>query len=113
MVSRVSEQAIQKLKNDFEHFLERFTTLPHGEYAYQALSTLLRMSEEDFDRLDWKILKSSLKDMERAFQVFHSYRHTRKIAVFGSSRLPEESDEYQAAVQFSRRIAQQGFMVMT
>jgi uncharacterized protein (TIGR00730 family) len=51
--------------------------------------------------------------MERAFQVFHHYRHVRKIAVFGSSRLPEDSEEYQIAVQFSQCATSQGFMVMT
>jgi hypothetical protein len=113
MVSRVSSQAIQKLKNDFDHFLDRLPTLHHGSYACEALSTLLRMTEADIDRLDWKILKAALQDMERAFQVFHGYRHVRKIAVFGSARLPEDSEEYKIATQFCRCITDQGFMVMT
>jgi hypothetical protein len=112
MVPQLSSQAIQKLKNDFDHFLDRLPNLQHGSYIYEALLTLLRMTEEDnIARLDWKILKSALQDMERAFQVFHSYRHVRKIAVFGSARLPEDSDEYQMAVEFARCITAQGFMV--
>jgi uncharacterized protein (TIGR00730 family) len=113
MVHPLSSQAIQKLKHDFDHLLDRLPTLPHGEYIYEALQTLLRMTEEDIVRLDWKILKASLQDMERAFQVFQGYRHVRKIAVFGSARLPEDSDEYQMAVKFARCITGQGFMVMT
>jgi hypothetical protein len=113
MVSRVSSQAIQQLKYDFEQFLDRALTFQNGGYACEALSTLLRMTEEDIDRLDWKILKASLQDMERAFQVFHQYRHVRKIAVFGSARLPAESEEYKIAAQFCRSITDQGFMVMT
>lgn len=113
MVSQLSSQAIQKLKQDFDHLLDRLPILPNGEYVYETLLTLLRMTEEEIDRLDWKILKSALQDMERAFQVFHSYRHVRKIAVFGSARLPEESDEYQMAAQFAHCITEQGFMVMT
>jgi uncharacterized protein (TIGR00730 family) len=113
MVHPLSSQAIQKLKHDFDHLLGRLPTLPHGEYIYEALQTLLRMTEEDIVRLDWKILKASLQDMERAFQVFQGYRHVRKIAVFGSARLPEDSDEYQMAVKFARCITGQGFMVMT
>jgi uncharacterized protein (TIGR00730 family) len=113
MVHPLSSQAIQKLKHDFDLLLDRLPTLQHGEYIYEALQTLLRMTEEDIVRLDWKILKSSLQDMERAFQVFQGYRHVRKIAVFGSARLPEDSDEYQMAVKFARCITGQGFMVMT
>jgi uncharacterized protein (TIGR00730 family) len=33
--------------------------------------------------------------------------------VFGSARLPESDPAYQACVQFSRRLAQEGFMVIT
>jgi uncharacterized protein (TIGR00730 family) len=114
MVPQLSSQAILKLKNDFDHFLDRLPNLQHGPHIYEALLTLLRMTEEDnIARLDWKILKSALQDMERAFQVFHGYRHVRKISVFGSARLPEDSDEYRMAVDFARCITAQGFMVMT
>jgi hypothetical protein len=113
MVPQLSSQAIQKLKDDFDHLLDRLPNLQNGEYIYEALLTMLRMTEEDIARLDWKILKAALKDMERAFQVFNSYRHVRKIAVFGSARLPADSDEYQMAANFARCITGQGFMVMT
>ena len=113
MTSSASGPVEQRLKQDFEHFLDRFSGLPQGEFAAEALLTLLRMTEEDISRLDWKILRASLQDMEGAFQVFHHYRHVRKIAVFGSARLPEESKEYQMAVEFARCAAEQGFMVMT
>ena len=113
MVLPLSSQAIQKLKHDFDNLLDRLPTLQNGEYIYQTLQTLLRMTEEDIARLDWKILMAALQDMERAFQVFQGYRHVRKIAVFGSARLPEDSDEYQMAIKFARCITGQGFMVMT
>jgi uncharacterized protein (TIGR00730 family) len=113
MASQFSSQAIQNLKDNFDRLLKRLDTIPHRELVYESLLTLLRMTEEDIDRLDWKILKASLQDMERAFQAFHPYRHVRKIAVFGSARLPEESKEYQIAAQFSRSITEHGFMVMT
>jgi uncharacterized protein (TIGR00730 family) len=113
MVPQLSSQAIQNLKQDFDRLLDRLPTLAHGEYIHETLQTLLRMTEEDIARLDWKILKAALQDMERAFQVFQDYRHVRKIAVFGSARLPEDSDEYQMAVKFARCITGQGFMVMT
>jgi hypothetical protein len=71
------------------------------------------MAEEDIDRLDWKILNASLQDMERAFKTFYPYRHVRKISIFGSARISPETPEYQMAVDFARRIAELGFMVIT
>jgi uncharacterized protein (TIGR00730 family) len=113
MAPRLSSQMIQELQSDVSGFLKRLPDLPHAEYIYQALMILLRMADEEIDRLDWKILRASLQDMEKAFQVFHHYRHTRKIAIFGSSRLPETSEEYKSAVAFARCVATRGFMVMT
>ena len=40
-------------------------------------------------------------------------RRVRKVAVFGSARCGPESEDYKQAVDFSRRIADLGFMVIT
>ncbi|GAB4375342.1 MAG: LOG family protein [Elainellaceae cyanobacterium] len=79
----------------------------------QALTTLIRMAEVEADRLDWKILNSSMQDMEQAFRVFYPYRHVRKVTVFGSARIPPEDPGYQMAAEFARKVTQMGFMVMT
>lgn len=101
------------LQNRLHHFLEALPDLNHGPLILQAIETLLNMAEEDLDRLDWKILSAALQDLEQGFQVFHRYRHVRKISIFGSSRLPVDSPAYQMAVNFAQCVTQQGFMVMT
>ncbi len=113
MTAKPLNHASQTLKDNFEHLLERLGTMPNADVISASLLTLLRMTEEESDRLDWKILKSSLQDMERAFQGFARYRHVRKIAVFGSARTPEDCEEYRIAMQFARSIVDRGFMVMT
>lgn len=101
------------LNSRLQHFVEVLPQLTHGPLIRQAIETLLNMAEEDLDRLDWKILSAALQDLEDGFQVFHRYRHVRKISIFGSSRLPPESPAYQMAVDFARCVTQKGFMVMT
>jgi hypothetical protein len=113
MVFSPSPHALQSLQTDLNQLIDRLPTLNYGELIYQALTILVGMAEEEIDRLDWKILKSSLQDLEKGFQAFSPYRHTRKISIFGSSRLPADSIEYSLAVEFARYMAQQGFMVMT
>ncbi|HEY9845809.1 MAG TPA: LOG family protein [Candidatus Caenarcaniphilales bacterium] len=105
--------ALQLLQAELVQLVEQLPTLRHGKLIYQALATLVRMSDDAIDRLDWKILKSSLQDLEKGFQTFASYRHTRKITIFGSSRMQADAPEYLLAVEFARRVTQQGFMVMT
>ena len=101
------------LKNDLLATIDRLPIMTHGKWIQRALETILRLSETEIDRLDWKILSASIGDMERAFQVFHPYRHVRKVAVFGSARTNDTAPEYQLAYDFAQAITQQGFMTIT
>jgi uncharacterized protein (TIGR00730 family) len=101
------------LRQDLVDLVDRLPTLAHRKWIARALSTIVRLADEEVDRLDWKILSAAVEDMERAFQVFYQYRHVRKIAVFGSARTPTDRVEYHMARQFSQQVTKQGFMVIT
>ncbi len=103
----------ESLHADVLRLLDRLPHTRHGELIQLALATIVRMAEDDIDRLDWKICNASLQDMERAFKTFYPYQHVRKIAIFGSARIGEDSPEYQMTVDFARAITEQGFMVIT
>lgn len=108
-----SSPTLESLQTEISELLEQLPQMKHGALIHQALTTLVRMAEVEADRLDWKILNASLQDMERAFRVFYPYRHVRKIAIFGSARTAPSRPAYQMASEFSRAVAEQGFMVMT
>lgn len=104
------------LSTDLHQRLHHFNEISphhHGSLIEQAMVTLLNMAEENLDQLDWKIVTAALQDLEQGFQVFHRYRHVRKISIFGSSRLQPDSPAYQMAADFARCVTQKGFMVMT
>jgi uncharacterized protein (TIGR00730 family) len=105
--------ALSNLKTDLLATIDRLPSLSNGKWIQRALEAILRLSEIEIDRLDWKILSASIDDMERAFQVFYPYRHVRKVAVFGSARTNYTAPEYQLAYDFARLITQQGFMTIT
>ncbi|WP_310423218.1 LOG family protein [Chamaesiphon sp. VAR_48_metabat_135_sub] len=104
---------LSTLKNDLIATIDRLPTMNNGKWIQRALEAILRLSEAEIDRLDWKILSAAVGDMERAFQVFHPYRHIRKVAIFGSARTNDSAPEYQLAYDFAHLIAQQGFMAIT
>jgi uncharacterized protein (TIGR00730 family) len=104
---------LSELKQDLLATIDRLPSMSNGKWIQRALEAILRLSETEIDRLDWKILSASVGDMERAFQVFHPYRHIRKVAVFGSARTNETAPEYQLARDFASAITQQGFMTIT
>ena len=54
-----------------------------------------------------------LKELRYSLKVFAPYRNRRKVTVFGSARLPLEHPACQAAIQFGRRMAEAGYMVIT
>ncbi len=62
---------------------------------------------------DLKILARVLKELRYAFKVFTPYRQHRKVTVFGSARLTPEHPSFQQSVEFGRRMAQLGWMVLT
>jgi len=113
MIPSGSGQAFESLQAELIDLLDRLPMLKHEEWIERSLSTIVQMAGDDLDRLDWKIISSSLQDMEKAFSMFYPYRHIRKIVIFGSARVSSESPEYLMARDFARAISQQGFMVIT
>ncbi len=108
-----SDYGLKSLQTDLEALIDQLPTLEHRKWIQQALALLVRLTGEEIDRLDWKILTASLQDMERAFQVFYQYRHVRKVTIFGSARIGSDTPEYKLAQEFARYLTQQGFMVIT
>lgn len=113
MIPSPSGQAFESESAEVIDLINQLPMLKHKEWIERSLSTIVQMAGEDLDRLDWKIISSSLRDMEKAFSMFYPYRHVRKIVMFGSARVSPESAEYQMAKSFATAITQQGFMVIT
>ncbi|MEG3895388.1 MULTISPECIES: LOG family protein [unclassified Microcoleus] len=113
MIRSGSSQGFESLQAEVMDLFDRFPMLKHSEWIERSLSTIVQMTGDELDRLDWKIIAASLRDMEKAFSMFYPYRHVRKIVIFGSARVSPKSAEYLIARDFARAIAQQGFMVIT
>ncbi|MDY7004372.1 MAG: LOG family protein [Cyanobacteriota bacterium] len=113
MASDYQKTGVESIEAEVTKLVKNLPTLKHEKWIKRSLSTIVSMAGEELDRLDWKILAASLEDMEKGFEIFYPYRHIRKITIFGSARTSPEAPEYQMAVNFARRITQQGFMVMT
>jgi uncharacterized protein (TIGR00730 family) len=113
MTRSPSDPALNSLQADLATLIDHLPNLEHGKWIQRALAVLVRLTQEEIDRLDWKILTASIEDMERGFQVFYPYRHVRKVTIFGSARIASDTPEYKLAAEFARYLTQQGFMVMT
>jgi uncharacterized protein (TIGR00730 family) len=95
--------------------------MPHDGRPPPGIEALVEQIRETADKLlrdgasrgDVKLLNTALKELRYCFKVFTPFRERRKITVFGSARLPASHPAYVQAVEFGRRMAAAGFMVIT
>lgn len=107
------EPEIQSLASKLAELSQGLPAHVHNQLIERAIAVLVRLTGEEVDRLDWKILTAAMEDLEGAFQVFYPYRHIRKVTIFGSARTSSDDSEYQLATDFARRVVQLGFMAIT
>jgi len=62
---------------------------------------------------DVRVIQTALRELRFAFKLFAPYSHVRKVTMFGSARTHPTRQEYQQGVEFGRKIAAAGFMVIT
>jgi len=86
---------------------------PHAEFLEEMIHSALRLIRNQTSRGDVKILNAALRELIYAFRVFAPYRGTRKVTIFGSARIADDSPEYLQAAAFAREVSAQGWMVIT
>jgi len=73
----------------------------------------LKAGQENDYLADIKFINNSLKEMRYTNKVFSPYRQRKKVTIFGSARTGEDEPIYQKCVEFSRKLAEQGYMIIT
>ena len=79
----------------------------------EMISTAVGMARGTSNHADFKLANRALKEMKKSSEIFGPFRGNRKVALFGSARTMPEEKEYQTAVEFSRRMVEEGFMTIT
>jgi len=82
-------------------------------FVQQIKETADKLARDRAARGDAKLLATALKELRYCFKVFAGYRGRRKVTVFGSARTRPDHPAYRAAVEFGRRMAEEGYMVIT
>ena len=79
----------------------------------EMLQEILKLSGEERDRGDLKILARALGELSQAFEIFAPYRSIRKVSIFGSTRVRKGEPYYEMAADLARRLTREGFMIIT
>jgi uncharacterized protein (TIGR00730 family) len=85
----------------------------HRDLLFEMIVSSLRLTRENDDLGDIKLINAALKELRYSMGVFAPYKDTRKLSIFGSARTATDHPNYQAAVQLGAAIADRGWMVIT
>ena len=94
-------------------FVAEWGANKNPELIEEMIVTALKMARDEMGVADLKLINRSLKEMRYAAKVFAHYSEFRKVAVFGSARIPPEAPEFQVAESFARRMVKENYMVIT
>ncbi|HLJ94213.1 MAG TPA: LOG family protein [Gemmataceae bacterium] len=112
-IFRKGENPFQQVNEDESQHEGERQPVGTEQLVQQLKETADKLIRDQANRGDIKLLNTALKELRYAFKVFAPYRNQRKVTVFGSARLPSDHPAYHQAVQFSRKIAEAGYMVIT
>jgi uncharacterized protein (TIGR00730 family) len=112
-----ASNAQNRPQSTFEHINEDHQEERHPlgieQLVQQIHETADKLVRDNATRGDVKLLSTALRELRYSLKVFAAYRHVRKVTIFGSARLPPSDPAYQQAVEFGRRVAAAGYMVIT
>lgn len=79
----------------------------------ELLTTVVRLADDQTDRLDYKIANAALREMREGFEVFAPYRQERKLTMFGSARTLPSDPLYTSARDLAELMAGHGWSTVT
>jgi len=85
----------------------------HPKLVREMIIAALKAGQETSYLADMKMLNNTMKEMRYTNKVFAPYRHRKKVTIFGSARTAPEDEAYNLCIEFSRRLAERGYMIIT
>jgi uncharacterized protein (TIGR00730 family) len=102
-----------ELKRRIQELIEYKGGGSNQENVADIIENALKLLADVENGGDVRVIQTALRELRYAFKLFAPYSHVRKVAMFGSARTQPTRLEYQQAVEFGRKIAEAGFMVIT
>jgi len=106
----IGDKAIDNL---IDELVKKSSSVESGHLLKEIITTAVKLGRESDDKGDLKLVNNTLKELRYAFRIFSPYRKIKKVIIFGSARSPKGSAEYKMAEEFSRRLTEKGYMIVT
>jgi uncharacterized protein (TIGR00730 family) len=108
---RVSSE--QELKSKIQELINFKGGGYNAGLVTDIIENALKLLTDVASRGDVRVIQTAVRELRYAFKLFAPHEHIRKVTLFGSARAQQHKAEYIQAVEFARRIAEEGWMVIT
>ncbi len=85
----------------------------NADLVTDVIENALKLMTDVEARGDVRVIQTAVRELRYAFKLFAPHAHVRKVTMFGSARTLPTKAEYLQAVEFAKKIADQGWMVIT
>src|SRR5881396_3545157 len=113
MEKRDKSPAEPELKRRIEELITYKGGGHNPDLVADVVENALKLLHDVKDTGDVRVIQTALRELRYAFRLFAPYARSRKVTMFGSARTQPTRMEYQQGVDFGRKIAEAGFMVIT
>ncbi|CAN5473656.1 TIGR00730 family Rossman fold protein [soil metagenome] len=110
---KASRANLSKVHTLAAQLIEELEAVPDGDMVGEIIANGMKLLRDQTNRGDIKLINKSFKELRYAIKVFAPYRDVRKVSIFGSARTPESHGDYASAAEYGRRMAKEGWMVIT
>ena len=107
---KVGEEAADNLISQLTELVAPVETRP---LFHEIFTTIFKLGRETSDLGDLKLINNALKELRYSFKIFAPYRNIKKVIIFGSARSKATSSEYKMAEEFSRKLTEKNYMIVT
>ncbi|QOJ01875.1 MAG: LOG family protein [Phycisphaeraceae bacterium] len=77
------------------------------------ITSAAKLIADGRDPGELKLITAAVKEMRYAYRVFARYAQPHKVTIFGSARTPDDHPDFSACVEFSKLMAERGWMSIT
>ena len=112
-ISKEYEIGDEAIDSAISELAKKISSPENERLLREILTTAVKLGRESNDKGDLKLVNNALKELRHSFRIFAPYRDVKKVIIFGSARSKKTSAEYKMAEEFTKKLTQKGYMIVT
>ena len=108
------DRSLSALRKTLIELLDEESATGEEDAVYRdMILNIALLRNEKLDLAEIRLLNKAFRELRHALRIFKVYRKIPKAAIFGSDRTSADHSDYRMAVEFGRKLAKKGWMLIT